>query len=262
MLMAITTVDAMELLDRPIDSQAVHDRLDDLERHCRDASGNTIKLLNLVGGQMDGLLDSLPSSVRDNLERGTELALYLAIDAAGRSRVVIGDGPGWFTTTASAALGAMGGFGGMPGTLAELPVTTTVLLHGIQGVAIEHGFDPTEEGVRFECIQAFAASGPLQQDDNLDLTLLSIRTALTGTSLQALIARVAPRLGTVLGQKLAAQMAPVLGAAAGAAINLAYARHYRRIAHVQFGLRRMAIDADRSHSELVDELRRRLAAPG
>ena len=248
----------MEVLDRPIDGKSVQDSLDDLARYYRGGSERTVRIINLVGGQMDGLLDRLPSSVRDDLERVTEYALHFALDAAGKSRSVIGESPSWFMTAASATLGAAGGFGGIPGTLAELPLTTTVLLHGIQGAAIDHGFDPTEDGIRFECIQTFSSSGPLEPDSGRDMAFLSIRTAVTGTALQALIARVAPRLGAVLGQKLAAQMAPIFGAAAGAAINVANASHYRRIAHVHFGLRRLAIDADRNHAEMVSELRKRL----
>ena len=248
----------MELLDRPIGEQPVHDRLDDLAMLYRGASGITIQLLNMTGGHMDGLMDRLPSGVRDSLERGAEQALGLAMNAADRSRVLTGDSPGWLTTAASAMLGAAGGFGGIPSTLAELPATTTVLLHGIQGAAVEHGFDPAEDGVRFDCIQVFSASGPFDHDGSQDFPFIMIRTAVTGTALQALITRTAQRLGTVLGQKLAVQMAPVLGAAAGAAINVAYARYYRRIAQVHFGLRRLAIDSDRNHAELVGELRKRL----
>ncbi len=248
----------MEVLDRPIDSQAANARLDDLAAEYRASNSGAVRVLNLLGGQMDGLLHRLPSTLRDSLEWGTEQALHFAFDAAGRSRTLLGHGPQWFTTAASATLGAAGGFSGMPGTLAELPVTTTVLLHGIQGAAIDHGFDTSEDGIRFECIQVFAAPGPLGRDDDLDLSFISVRTAVTGTALQALISRIAPRLGVVLGQKLAVQAAAVLGAAAGASINIVYARHYRRIALAHFGLRRLAIDADRSHAELVSEFRKRL----
>ena len=63
----------------------------------------------------------------------------------------------------------------------------------------------------------------------------------------------------VLSQKLAAQTVPVLGAVAGAATNYAYTSYYRDMAHVHFGLRRLAIEADRDHADLVAALRRRLA---
>jgi len=43
-----------------------------------------------------------------------------------------------------------------------------------------------------------------------------------------------------MGQKLAAQAVPVLGAVAGAATNYAYTSYYQDMAHVHFGLRRLA----------------------
>ncbi|MEP3863574.1 MAG: EcsC family protein, partial [Paracoccaceae bacterium] len=142
-----------------------------------------------------------------------------------------------------------------PTALAEVPVTTTLLLRVIQGVAVEHGFDPNSENVRFDCVQVFASAGPLEHDDGADIAFLSARMALSGAGLQALIARVAPKLATVLGQKLAAQAVPVLGAVAGAATNYAYTRYYTDMAHVHFGLRRLSIDADLPHDQLVSRLR-------
>jgi len=248
----------MELLDKPIDDQLVTDRLGELAARYDKAGSAVIQVLNMIGGQAEGLLDRLPPGVRDNLGQGTETALKMAMKAAENSRGVVGDQPGWLTTALSTTLGAAGGLGGLPSALAELPVTTTVLLHGIQSVAVEHGFDPSEPGVQFDCIQVFAAAGPLAHDDGTDLAFLSTRMIVTGSAMQALIARVAPRLAVVMGQKLAAQTVPLLGAVAGAATNYAYSSYYREMAQVHFGLRRLGIDSDRDHEELVSLLRTRL----
>jgi len=43
-----------------------------------------------------------------------------------------------------------------------------------------------------------------------------------------------------------------------AATNYAYADYYREMAHVHFGLRRLAIEADRAPEDLVEALRLRL----
>jgi uncharacterized protein (DUF697 family) len=84
--------------------------------------------------------------------------------------------------------------------------------------------------------------------------------ALTGSAMQAIIARVAPRLGVVLGQKLAAQTVPVLGAVAGAATNYAYTSYYTDVAHVHFGLRRLSVETDQPHARLVERLRAEVKA--
>jgi uncharacterized protein (DUF697 family) len=83
----------------------------------------------------------------------------------------------------------------------------------------------------------------------------------TGAALQSLIARVAPRLATVLGQKLAAQTVPILGAAAGAATNYTYTSYYQQMAHIHFGLRRLAIEADVGHAQLTDRFKTKIAKP-
>ena len=239
----------------PVDVEA---ELDALARRYIAAGGVGIQILNMIGGQAEGLLDKLPGPVRDNLGQATERALGLAMKAAQGSRGVVGDQPGWLNTAVTTAMGAAGGMGGLPSALAELPVTTAVLLRAIQGVAAEHGFDPSEPGVQFDCIRVFGSAGPLAHDDGSDLAFVTTRLTLTGASVQALIARVAPRLATVLGQKLAAQAVPILGAVAGAATNYAYTSYYQEMAHVHFRLRRLAIEADLTEAELIDRLRQRV----
>jgi len=247
----------MELLDPILSQDDVDNRLDALVRRHAKAGNAGIQLLNLIGGQAETLLDRLPEDLRGRLGDGTEQALKLALQVANRSRDVVGEQPGWMSRAVTTAMGAAGGFGGLPSAMAELPVTTTILLRAIQDVAVEHGFDPSEDGVQFDCLQVFAAAGPLDHDDGSDLAFLGTRITVTGVALQGLIARVA----TVLGQKLAAQTVPVLGAAAGAATNYAYTSYYQQMAHVHFGLRRLAIDADRDHGDLVENFRKRAAVP-
>ena len=229
-----------------------------LARRYAKAGGIGIDLLNSLGAQADGLLQRLPQKAQDGLQDATVAALNHAMTAAHKSRNMVPDQAGWLNSAVSAAMGAVGGMGGLPTALAELPVTTTLLLRVINGVAAEHGFDTSEENVRFDCVHVFTAAGPLDHDDSVEIAFLSARMALSGTAMQAIIARVAPRLATVLGQKLAAQAVPVLGAVAGAATNYAYTSYYTDMAHVHFGLHRLAIDADVSREVLVDRLRQRM----
>jgi hypothetical protein len=219
------------------------------------AGGLGIDVLNALGLQADSLTQRLPDPVQARLREVTTDALTQALNLAHKSRGVVPDQADWLNKAMSIALGASGGLGGLPTALAEIPVTTMLLLRVIEGVAAENGFDPGEENVRFDCLQVFCSAGPLAEDDGSDFAFLSARMALSGTAVQAIIARVAPRLAAVMGQKLAAQAVPVLGAAAGGAVNYAYTRYYTEMAHVHFTLRRLAIDADQDHDELVEHLR-------
>ena len=232
--------------------------LDALAARYRAAGGISVKLLAALGGKAEGLLDRLPRPVRAGLEGATARALRLAMQAARQSRRVVPDRKPRFNTALTTAMGAVGGFAGLPGALVELPATTTVLMRAIQGVAAEHGFDPDEPSVAFDCIRVFAAAGPLERDDGADLSFVSLRLTLTGGAAHKLIAAVAPRFAAVLGQKLAAQTVPVLGAFTGAGVNYLYTRDYPEIAHVHFCLRRLAVAADMTEPELILLLSKRM----
>lgn len=228
-------------------------------RH-RNASGMGIQVINLVGGKAENLLEKLPDPIKDTLEGATERALKVALEAAQKSRGFVPDQKTWLNTAVTTAMGAVGGAGGLPTAMAELPVTTTILFRAIQGVASDHGFDPAEPEVLAECLAVFASAGPLENDDGANMAFLSARITLSGTAVHGIVKAVAPRLATVLGQKLAAQTVPVLGAAAGAATNYAYTSYYQDMAHVHFGLRRLAKQTGQSDAVLVEEFKRALKA--
>jgi hypothetical protein len=243
---------------RALTPQQTEAELDALADRYRNASGLGLQMLNLVGGKAEHLLDRLPEPVRAGLGSATEQALRLAMAAAVRSRRVVPDQKPAVNQLMSAAMGAAGGMGGLPGALVELPTTTAFLLRIIQGVAAENGFDPEAESVTFDCIRVFSAAGPLAHDDGADLGFLTLRLSLSGGAMQKLIAQVAPKLGVVMGQKLATQAVPVLGAVAGATTNYVFSGYYQKMAQVHFGLRRLAIDADVPHQDLVQLLQARL----
>lgn len=237
------------------------ERLRALAQRHQKARGVGMQLIGLLGGQAENLLERLPDPVKGGLEEATKRALEGAMDLASASRKGrVPDTSDWLTRAITLGTGAVGGFGGLPSALAELPLTTTILLRAIQGIAQEHGIDPhTPEG-RAACLQVFAAAGPMEADDGTDLSFLALRVTLSGGAVSKVIAAVAPRLSVVLGQKLAAQAVPVLGAAAGAATNYVFTSYYQDMARVQFGLMALAKDTGRTMDSLVAELRTEIAA--
>ena len=243
------------------DSSNIDTEITHLAKRYHMATGPGLQLLNLLGGQVEGLIDSLPMTLRDQLGSATEAALRTALDAALESRRAVPDQAGWLNTVVATAMGAAGGFGGMTSSLLELPVTTTILLRAIQGAATEQGFDPDLESVRFDCIKVIGSAGPLSYDDGADLGFLSARLALSGTNVQRLIVTVVPKLATALGQKLAAQTIPILGAIAGATTNYVYINYYQEMAFVQFRLRRLALEANVPYDDLLADLACQLGQP-
>lgn len=228
--------------------------------------GPGLRFLSFVGAQADQLLTQLPDPVRRNLDTATEQALMLAVRQSGSEpsrsgRRLLPQISPRGERLVSAALGAVGGAGGVAGTLAELPLTTAFLLRTIQAEAARMGFDPANESVQFDSIRLFAAPGPFAPQGG-DTGLLAARLGLSTGGVKALVSQVAPKLGVALGQKLAAQAVPVLGGAAGASCNYLYAGYYQNVAKIHYSLRRLAIDCDMPEGELMDLLQQKLDHQG
>lgn len=223
----------------------------------QDRAGSVLlKAINLAGGQMEDVLSTLPNQVRGPLEEAIKAGLTRSYGAAARTR----GGP--FRSdrahrTLATLSGALGGVGGLPTAIAEMPVAITLIFRAVQAVAEAHGEDPISDEVRVECLRVFGMGGPGEVDDGIDTAFVGARLTLTGPALQRLIAAIAPRVAAVLGQKLAAGAVPLLGAAAGAGTNYAFIDYYVEIAHVHFGLRALqrSADADAVLAAFHDELR-------
>lgn len=206
----------------------------------RRANGLLMKAVNFAGGQVEDGLKLLPKAMRGQIENAAKAALLRSYELASRSRR-----PGLFNSDRAHRVigtmsGALGGIGGLPTALAELPVATTLIFRAVQGVATQYGEDPSSAETRVECLRVFGAGGPGVADDGIDTGFIGARISITGPAIGKIIARVAPRFGAVLSQKLMTQAIPIIGAAAGAGTNYAFVDYYIEMAHVHFGLRRVA----------------------
>lgn len=226
-----------------------------------NAGGVLLKVISFAGNQVEDGIKFLPKSARSQLEDTARRALERSYEAAARTR----EGGRLQSDRAHRALatfsGAIGGLGGLPTALAELPVATTVIFRAVQTVAEQYGEDPSDPKTRVECLRVFGSGGPGEADDGVDTTFIGARVGLTGPALNSLLNTIAPRFAAVVGQKLASQAVPILGAAAGASTNYAFVDYYVEMAHVHFGLRRLVRThgqkavLERFHSEL-DQSRR------
>ena len=229
-----------------------------LARRYRRANGPVMAVLNRFGGRIEGEVAKLPDGFRDRavavVARALEHGFDLAQVAGGRLPQDRRGG-----TMAAVLAGAAGGAGGLATALAELPVTVTLILHALQAEARAAGLDPATPEVRAEILNVFASGSPLAADDGVNTAFLGARLSLNGPALNTLIQTLAPRIATVLGQKLAAQAVPVLGAAAGAALNAAFLSYYREMAAIRFALLRLGQEHD--HAAVLEAFRAAATPP-
>jgi hypothetical protein len=212
------------------------------------------RLASLVGQPVEALKARLPTAVQGALDGAVRRALATAMKTALKTspaRTPRAVDTTWFHRGMAAASGAAGGAFGLPGTLLELPVSTTLLLRQIAAIAAENGEDLSRPEIAAECLKVFALGGNDPRDDAAESGYFAVRLALaealkgavgrgvTGVMLPGFLGSIAARFGGPVALKLSAQAAPVIGAAAGAAVNLAFLEHFRGIGQGHFTVRRL-----------------------
>jgi hypothetical protein len=212
------------------------------------------RLASTVGTPVEALKARLPNAVQGMLDGAVRRALSTAMGAALRSdpsRQPPMLSALWFHRGMAAASGVAGGAFGLPGTLMELPVSTTLLLRQIAAVAAENGEDLSQPNIAAECLKVFALGGRDPRDDAAESGYFAVRLALAealktavgrglaGAVMPGFLGAIAARFGGPVALKLSAQAAPLIGAAAGAAVNIAFLEHFRGIAEGHFTVRRL-----------------------
>lgn len=207
-----------------------------------------------IGTPVEVLKNYLPGLAHTVLDGAVRRALVTAMQAALKTRPSANPTPlpaAWFHRGLAAATGAAGGAFGLPGTLLELPISTTLVLRQIAAVAEANGESLDDPMIAAECLKVFALGGRSKQDDAAEAGYFAMRLALAETLkgaatrgltaglLPGFLGAIAARFGGPVALKLSAQAAPLIGLAAGAVVNIAFLEHFRSIAEGHFTVRRL-----------------------
>ena len=222
--------------------------------------GMGIRLINLLGYPIEGLIRALPRWLGQVIGYGAAkivgIALHVALSTMDKKS------PGrpfrWTHRALVLLSGAVGGFFGLPGLIVELPISTTLMLRSIADIAQSEGEDLSSLEAHLACITVFALGGRSKSDNAAETAYYAVRAALMralseaaefiaqrgiaeeGTPLVIrLMANLASRFGIIVTDKLAAEMVPILGALGGASINLLFINHFQAAARGHFIIRRL-----------------------
>ncbi len=241
-----------------------------------------MRVANLLGKPIESVTRVLPASVRDAAGDAADFALRQALEAAlltlqkphgnqisGPIEMERLERDRWERLKHNMAAGLTGALAGSFGVSAlaiELPITTTIMMRDIAGVALSCGENPTDESVKLQCLAVFSIGGMEQEGQRksaMDSSYYASRLALTNflreatvyaarvsaeqlakdlaagasPALVRLVAEVAKRFNVVVSQKLMAQAVPAIGAVGGALVNVAFNAHFDRVARYHFGIR-------------------------
>ena len=234
--------------------------------------GFIAKISDLVGKPIEFVIEKLPSGAGDRISKAVHQSLLAAVNAAVMTMDPNDRGKPWFKSHLAAA-GVAGGVGGAFGLVAlpiEMPITTTIIMRSIADIARSEGEDLSILQSKFACLEVFAMGGTSDEDDATESGYFAVRAALARAVSEAakyvaektvvedgapvivrLLAQIAARFNTVVGEKIVAQGVPVLGALGGVTINVLFIDHFQDMARGHFIVRRL----ERRYGE--DEVRKR-----
>ncbi len=230
--------------------------------------GLVARLSDVLGKPVDIVLEKLPAAASSTIDgatrRALRAALSLALSTLNTSRR--GKARDRFHAVAAGAAGAAGGAFGLASLAVELPMTTTIILRSVADVARSEGENLRSVQTRLACMEVFALGGRTAADDAAESGYFAVRTALAQAVNEAarylsrrttiekgapvivrLVAGIASRFNSVVAEKIIAQGVPVIGAVGGAAVNVAFTRHFQSMARGHFVIRRL----ERTYGEAI-----------
>ena len=243
---------------RPLDPAALDERR--RARALLEHPGIAAQLANLVGAPLEYVMARrLPPAASRLVDALVRKALQQSLRAA---LATLGPGPAPARTrshaAAAATSGAIGGAFGLAGLAIELPLTTTLILRSIAGIARAEGEALDDPGTMLACFEVLTMGGRSRGDDGAESGYFAARAMLAqqvaaateylavhglagrgGPLIVQLLSAIASRFSVNVNQKLALQAVPVIGAATGAALNALFMRHFQAMARGHFVVRRL-----------------------
>jgi EcsC protein family len=218
------------------------------------------RVSELTGEPVTQLLRHMPGMVSRQIHRVVHRALAQALEAALYKWDSRFPEPGVVGfRVMSGITGGVSGFFGLATLAVELPVTTTLMLRSIAGIARREGEDLTQTSARLACLEVFAL-GPRTRghmpiaETSYYATRAFLAKAVSESArlfaergiaqrsspvIVELLTALGSRFGLVVSEKVAAGAIPVVGAIGGAAVNLAFMEHFQKLAHAHFTVRRL-----------------------
>ena len=222
------------------------------------------RLAQYAGTPVDAAIKYLPSTISQPIKDVVKSAMFRCLDAAINS-LEAGEAPppDWAGKLITGVTGGVGGFFGMYALPIELPLTTTLMLRTIAGIAREEGEDMASLEPRLACLEVFALGGgrPLlggRSREQVSLEYYGVRTLLGSITrdlgrqmmergavhassplMARLIGEIVARFGITISDRLGASFVPVIGAIGGATVNMIFMDHFQRVARGHFTVRRL-----------------------
>jgi hypothetical protein len=222
------------------------------------------RLAQYAGTPVDAAIKYLPRTVSRPIKDVVKSAMFRCLDVAINSLDEDeAPPPDWAGKLITGVTGGVGGFFGMYALPIELPLTTTLMLRTIAGIAREAGEDMAALEPRLACLEVFALGGGRPEPggrsrEQLSLEYYGMRTLLGSITrdlsrqvlergavhasspvMARLVGEIVARFGITISDRMGASIVPVIGAIGGATVNVIFMDHFQRVARGHFTVRRL-----------------------
>ncbi len=214
-----------------------------------EEKGIIMTLTSVLGGVLeyrasqaaDFASKAFGSEWREAVQDATHSALIKAFDLGTLGMDADGEREpwDWFNKIFVSVSGGVTGLFGLPGALADIPISTSMIMRSVAEIARAQGEDISDPAVRLACLEVFALGGPEEGDDGADIGYWATRAALAHAAIEAAIRTIAAKFSVVLTEKTMAMAVPAVGAATGALLNWTFMNYYQEMARVHFIVRRL-----------------------
>ncbi|HYM00214.1 MAG TPA: EcsC family protein [Blastocatellia bacterium] len=217
------------------------------------------RVAEFAGRPVGQFLDSLPKFATERVRNAVTAAMLKSLKVA---LTTLDDDSSaqpssWMPKLLAGATGGLGGMFGLATLALELPVTTTLMLRTIAGIARSEGEDLSRARPKLACLEVFALGGRAPESGS-DAGYYAARAMLTQAVNEAasylfergvadqtapvmvrLLDAIGSRFGVVVSEKAAAEAVPLIGAIGGATINVVFMDHFQKVAQGHFIVRRL-----------------------
>jgi hypothetical protein len=231
-----------------------------------ESTSIAMKVADKLGKPIEWAMEQLPEKGKDLILQGTQKALEGCYWATAKTISPTTQGAltqDFIHRAFSWGSGFVGGFFGLSAIVAELPLTTSIMMRSIMEHARAQGFDLSDPKVQLDCLQVFGLAGRTAHgtdtaEKRRESSYFALRIAMAREFEAALayiaqkgfaeegapvvlkfILSVAQRFGLAVGEKVTLQSVPVLGGVAGAIVNEVFITHYQKVANGHFIIRRL-----------------------
>jgi hypothetical protein len=221
-----------------------------------ESPGFSSKITNLISKPIEYGFKKMPKGSVEKInkvcEKTLEKVFYFTFKGGGTSKH-LNHSREWWDEIGIMATGAIGGFVGLPALIVELPVSVSLIMQSISGIASNYGEDLSSAESKLSCIEVLHLGSDREDKNYLDKRLemdgvikeASDYIASEGFSdienpkIKDFLSKVSSKFSITASDMAVIDILPMIGDITGATVNVLFMLHFQNTAKGHFIIRKL-----------------------